>query len=138
MRHFLDIADCERSFLQTVFDKAIQLKQLRFTDDFPRKTLLMMFEKPSALLTTKADYWVVYTGKELLWITPIKINECIKIPVKYKIFGQIFMLFHTRNFPPSRKVYSPCPCINPLLNSPTYFPLFGTNKVPFPFFSPFT
>ena len=40
---------------------------------------LMMFGKPSALLTTKADYWVVYTGKELLWITPIKIIECITI-----------------------------------------------------------
>lgn len=40
---------------------------------------LMMFGKPSALLTTKADYWVVYTGKELLWITPIKIIECITV-----------------------------------------------------------
>ena len=39
----------------------------------------MMFGKPSALLTTKADYWVVYTGKELLWITPIKIIECITV-----------------------------------------------------------
>jgi len=40
---------------------------------------LMMFGKPSALLTTKADYWVIYTGKELLWITPIKIIECITV-----------------------------------------------------------
>jgi len=40
---------------------------------------LMMFGKPSALLTTKADYWVVYTGLELLWITPIKIFECITV-----------------------------------------------------------
>lgn len=38
---------------------------------------LMMFEKPSALLTTKADYWIVYTGLEFLWIEPIKIFECI-------------------------------------------------------------
>ena len=44
---------------------------------------LMMFGKPSALLTTKADYWVVYTGKELLWITPIKIIECITIFIIY-------------------------------------------------------
>ena len=34
---------------------------------------------PSGIVTTKADYWVVYTGKELLWITPIKIIECITI-----------------------------------------------------------
>jgi len=40
---------------------------------------LMMFGKPSALLTTKADFWVVYTGLELLWITPIKIIECITV-----------------------------------------------------------
>jgi hypothetical protein len=38
---------------------------------------LMMFNVPSALLTTKADYWVIFTGKELLWTTPIKIVECI-------------------------------------------------------------
>jgi len=40
---------------------------------------LMMFGKPSALLTTKADFWVVYTGLELLWITPRKIIECITV-----------------------------------------------------------
>ena len=37
----------------------------------------MMFDKPSALLTTKADYWVIFTGKESLWTTPMKIVECI-------------------------------------------------------------
>ena len=40
---------------------------------------LMMFGKPSALLSTKADYWVIYTGEELLWTTPIKIIECITV-----------------------------------------------------------
>ena len=40
---------------------------------------LMMFNVPSALLTTKADYWVIFTGQELLWTTPIKIIECITI-----------------------------------------------------------
>jgi len=40
---------------------------------------LMMFGKPSALLSTKADFWVVYTGLELLWITPKKIIECITV-----------------------------------------------------------
>jgi len=38
---------------------------------------LMMFDKPSALLTTKADYWVIFTGEESLWTTPMKIVECI-------------------------------------------------------------
>ena len=38
---------------------------------------LRMFGKPSALLTTKADYWLIYTGQEFLWTTPIKIIECI-------------------------------------------------------------
>ena len=42
---------------------------------------LMMFGKPSALLTTKADLWVIYTGLELLWITPKKIIECITQPL---------------------------------------------------------
>jgi hypothetical protein len=40
---------------------------------------LMMFNVPSALLTTKADYWVIFTGQEFLWTTPIKIVECITI-----------------------------------------------------------
>ena len=40
---------------------------------------LMMFGKPSALLSTKADYWIIYTGKEFLWTTPIKIKECIMV-----------------------------------------------------------
>jgi hypothetical protein len=40
---------------------------------------LMMFNVPSALLTTKADYWVIFTGQELLWTTPIKIVEYITI-----------------------------------------------------------
>ncbi len=38
---------------------------------------LSMYDKPSALLTTKADYWIIFTGQELLYITPIKIIECI-------------------------------------------------------------
>ena len=40
---------------------------------------LFMFGKPSALLSTKADYWVIDTGKEVLWTTPSKITECIMI-----------------------------------------------------------
>ena len=38
---------------------------------------LMMYDKASALLTTRADYWIIYTGKEILYIEPIKIIECI-------------------------------------------------------------
>ena len=37
-----------------------------------------MYDKPSALLTTKADYWIIFTGQELLYITPIKIIQSNK------------------------------------------------------------
>lgn len=40
---------------------------------------LFMFNKPSALLATEADYWVIDTGKEIFWTTPKKILECILI-----------------------------------------------------------
>ena len=36
-----------------------------------------MFNKPSALLTTSADYWVFYDGLQFVWITPQKILEVI-------------------------------------------------------------
>ena len=38
---------------------------------------LEMFGKPSGLLSTTADDWVIYTGKQYLWIKPAKIFECI-------------------------------------------------------------
>jgi len=40
---------------------------------------LYMFNKPSALLSTEADYWIIHTGKEILWAKPKKIIECIMI-----------------------------------------------------------
>lgn len=40
---------------------------------------LFMFGQPSALLATEADFWVIDTGKEILWTTPKKILECILI-----------------------------------------------------------
>ncbi len=40
---------------------------------------LKMFNKRSGLLSTKADYWIIYTGAEYLWTTPVKIIECIII-----------------------------------------------------------
>ena len=33
--------------------------------------------KPSALSTTKADWWVIYDGQAYVWFTPKRINECI-------------------------------------------------------------
>ena len=36
-----------------------------------------MFDKPSALFTTKSDYWVFCDGEELMWITPTKIKDVI-------------------------------------------------------------
>lgn len=36
-----------------------------------------MFNKPSALFTTKSDYWVFCDGHELMWITPTKIKDVI-------------------------------------------------------------
>lgn len=33
--------------------------------------------KPSALSTTKADYWVIYDGYKFNWFKPSKIQECI-------------------------------------------------------------
>lgn len=36
-----------------------------------------MYGKPSALLTTTANYWVIYDGKKYIWIKPKKIIECI-------------------------------------------------------------
>lgn len=38
---------------------------------------LEMFGKPSGLLSTTADDWVIYTGEQYLWIKPMKIFECI-------------------------------------------------------------
>ena len=34
---------------------------------------------PSGLLVTEADYWVHDTGKELIWIEPKRIVECITV-----------------------------------------------------------
>jgi hypothetical protein len=36
-----------------------------------------MFDKPSALFTTKSNYWVFCDGEELMWITPAKIKDII-------------------------------------------------------------
>jgi hypothetical protein len=36
-----------------------------------------MYGKASALLSTTADYWVIYDGKEYSWYRPTKIIECV-------------------------------------------------------------
>ena len=36
-----------------------------------------MYGKPSALMTTLADYWVIYTGNEYIWIKPINLKKMI-------------------------------------------------------------
>ena len=36
-----------------------------------------MFNKPSALFTTKSDYWIFYDGFELMIIRPIDIKDII-------------------------------------------------------------
>lgn len=38
---------------------------------------LKMYGKRSGLLSTRADYWIIFTGKEYLWTKPKKIIECI-------------------------------------------------------------
>lgn len=38
---------------------------------------LFMFNQPSGLLVTTADYWVIYTGDRFIWISPSKIIECL-------------------------------------------------------------
>jgi hypothetical protein len=38
---------------------------------------VLMYGVPSALLSTEADYWIIDTGEEQMWIKPNKIIECI-------------------------------------------------------------
>lgn len=37
-----------------------------------------MFGKPSALMTTKADYWIFYDDNVFVWIKPSEIKKCIE------------------------------------------------------------
>jgi hypothetical protein len=38
---------------------------------------ISMYGKPSALMTTLADYWVIYTGVQFIWITPLQLKNMI-------------------------------------------------------------
>ena len=38
---------------------------------------VLMYDEPSALLSTEADYWIICTGEEYLWTTPQRIIQCI-------------------------------------------------------------
>ena len=36
-----------------------------------------MYDKPSGLNSTRSDVWVIYTGTEFIYITPLRIWECV-------------------------------------------------------------
>ena len=36
-----------------------------------------MYGKPSALMATLADCWVIYTGEQFIWITPLQLKNMI-------------------------------------------------------------
>ena len=36
-----------------------------------------MYDKPSGLNSTRSDVWVIYTGIEFIYITPMRIWECV-------------------------------------------------------------
>lgn len=60
-------------------DKSVEVK----SDEKSRYTgnILVEFEfdgKPSALSTTKADYWVWYDGEYLIWFNTDDIKKCLK------------------------------------------------------------
>jgi hypothetical protein len=38
---------------------------------------ISMYGKPSALMSTLADYWVIYTGEQFIWITPLQLKNMI-------------------------------------------------------------
>lgn len=52
-----------------------------------------MYNKPSGLNSTKSDVWVIYTGKEFIYITPSRIWECVSrnmlTPVQFTGFGDM-------------------------------------------------
>ena len=60
-------------------DKSVEVKQ-DFKSEFTGN-LVVEIEfngKPSALSTTKADYWVFVTRPNWFWITPKQICQCIR------------------------------------------------------------
>ena len=60
-------------------DKGVEVKQdmrSNFTGNLVIE--LEMNGKPSALSTTKAEWWVFYDGSEFIWTTPKLICDCIR------------------------------------------------------------
>ena len=60
-------------------DKGVEVKQdmkSNFTGNLVIE--LEMNGKPSALSTTKAEWWVFYDGIEFIWTTPKLICDCIR------------------------------------------------------------
>jgi hypothetical protein len=67
------------------YDIYVPENNIKIEVKFDKKSLITgnlvveieMFNKPSALFTTKSDYWVFCDGAEIMWIAPIKIKDII-------------------------------------------------------------
>lgn len=69
-------------------DKSVEVKQDYKSEFTGNLVVEIEFDgKPSALYTTKADYWVFVTRYDWHWITPKSICDCIRkhkyTPVKF-------------------------------------------------------
>ena len=67
------------------YDIFIPEKNLKIEIKFDKKSIytgnfvveIEMYNKPSALFVTKADYWIFYDGFELMYIKPIDLKDII-------------------------------------------------------------
>lgn len=58
--------------------KSIEVKCDTMSNDTGNIVIeIEMFGKPSGLMATTSDYWVIYDGTEMICIKPMKIIECI-------------------------------------------------------------
>lgn len=58
-------------------DIGIEVKSDKKSQDTGNLVIEIEFDnKPSALSTTKAEYWVIYDGINDVWIKPAKIKQC--------------------------------------------------------------
>ncbi len=60
-------------------EKGVEVKSDRKSLDTGNIVIEIEFDgKPSALITTKADWWVIYDGIKYNWFTVKNIKKCIK------------------------------------------------------------
>ena len=60
-------------------EKGVEVKSDRKSLDTGNIVIEIEFDgKPSALITTKADWWVIYDGIKYNWFTVNNIKKCIK------------------------------------------------------------